>query len=105
MQVGMQRAQMSVGTTRSVAQQAQAHTVAMHWPVTAIGTFSSLEQVQRLRASGASQRNIAVYSAVQAVPMSRIVPAGTPRQAVAQVAVSAAAQGSPVCVLQVAAQS
>jgi hypothetical protein len=57
----MQRAQMSDGTIRSVAQHAHAHTVSVHWPSTGIGTFSSDEQVHWLPTRLASHWAIAVY--------------------------------------------
>ena len=60
-QVSMQRAQMSEGTIRSVAQQAQAQTLLVHWPSTGMGTFSSDEQVHSEAASPASHVAMAVY--------------------------------------------
>ena len=57
----MQRAQISEGTIRSVAQHAHVQTVSVHWPSTGIGTFSSEEQVHLSPLSLASHWAIAVY--------------------------------------------
>jgi len=57
----MHRAQMSLGTIRSVAQHAHVQTVSVHWPSTGIGTFSSDEQVQLSPVSLASHCAMAVY--------------------------------------------
>jgi hypothetical protein len=59
--VDMQRAQMSVGTIRSVAQHAHAQTVFVHWPSTGMGTFSSVEQVHLSPPNPASHWAMAVY--------------------------------------------
>ena len=61
LQVSRHRPQMSDGTTRSVAQHAQAQTVSVHWPSTGIGTSSSEEQVHRSLPSLASHWAMAVY--------------------------------------------
>jgi len=60
-QVDMQRAQMSLGTIRSVAQHAHAQTVLVHWPSTGMGTFSSVEQVHLSPPNPASHWAMAVY--------------------------------------------
>jgi hypothetical protein len=61
LQVSMHRAQMSVGTIRSVAQHAHVQTVSVHWPSTGIGTSSSDEQVHLSLPSVASHWAMAVY--------------------------------------------
>jgi hypothetical protein len=107
LQVPMHRAQMSDGTSRSVAQHAHAQTVSAHWPSTGIGTFSSEEQVQLPLPSLASHWAMAVYCTLHFVMALTVASASftqlvwqlATRQALgcdAHIAVQACCRVSPV---------
>jgi hypothetical protein len=92
---------MSLGTTRSVAQQAQVQTVSVHWPSTGIGTFSSDEQVHWSPLSLASHWAIAVYCVLHFV-MALTVASASFTQAVWQ---SATGQAPGAWAAHIAAQA
>jgi len=107
LQVSMHRAQMSDGTSRSVAQHAHAQIVSAHWPATGIGTFSSEEQVQLSLPSLASHWAMAVYCTlhfvmaltVASASLTQLVWQSATRQALgcdAHIAVQACCRVNPV---------
>ena len=71
----MHRAQMSLGTIKSVAQHAHVQTVSVHWPSTGIGTSSSAAQVHLSLLSLASHCAMAVYCTVHCVLMLAVASA------------------------------
>jgi hypothetical protein len=98
-QPSMHRAQMSDGTIKSVAQQAQAQTLLVHWPSTGMGTFSSDEQVHFEDVNPASHWAMAVYW-----PLHDTVPGDLAAAATQSAWQLAEAQEDGSCAAQIAAQ-